>query len=189
MLFECTKNQKFATNLQGFTLIELLVVISIIGLLASVILVSLSEARVKARDLRRRTDIAQLQKAIEMYYQDNGVYPTTSIFPAATYAAYLPVWNNELGGKLQPYLAKMPSPPLVKQTIQNYFYYGFDPSVNNFLVADNLCVRFAHGGYMLLTGVENSSSGLASNDGGILPDYLDAENNVTSVVPFAGHCP
>lgn len=59
----------------GFTLIELLVVIAIIGLLASIVLVSLNSARKKARDAKRLTDISQIQTALEMYYDNNGRYP------------------------------------------------------------------------------------------------------------------
>jgi len=56
---------------KGFTLIELLVVISIIGLLASVVLISLTTARLKARDAKRIADFRQLQNALELYYNDN----------------------------------------------------------------------------------------------------------------------
>ncbi|OGE76633.1 MAG: hypothetical protein A3C85_02550 [Candidatus Doudnabacteria bacterium RIFCSPHIGHO2_02_FULL_48_21] len=64
-----------ARFLTGFTLIELLVVISIIGLLASVVLVSLNAARAKARDTKRKADLAQIVKALELYYDQYGVYP------------------------------------------------------------------------------------------------------------------
>jgi len=63
---------------KGFTLIELLVVIAIIGLLASIVLVSLNSARKKARDAKRVADIKQIQIALEMYYNDNRNYPGTN---------------------------------------------------------------------------------------------------------------
>jgi len=61
----------------GFTLIELLVVIAIIGVLASVVLASLNNARRKARDARRVTDLKQLQLALTRYYDGIGAqqYP------------------------------------------------------------------------------------------------------------------
>jgi len=65
-------------NKRGFTLIELLVVIAIIGLLSSTVLASLNTARSKARDARRISDVKQMQLALELYYDENGTYPTYS---------------------------------------------------------------------------------------------------------------
>lgn len=62
----------------GFTLIELLVVISIIGLLAAVVLVSLNGARAKSRDAKRVSDVHQIMTALELYYSDNSGYPPAS---------------------------------------------------------------------------------------------------------------
>jgi prepilin-type N-terminal cleavage/methylation domain-containing protein len=61
----------------GFTLIELLVVIAIIGLLASIILASLNNARIKARDAKRIADLRDFQLALELYYSTNNHYPYT----------------------------------------------------------------------------------------------------------------
>ncbi len=78
---EIKKQRRFAMNFktkntkQGFTLIELLVVIAIIGLLASVIIVALSNEREKARDVTAQATIKQLQIALELYYNENGFYP------------------------------------------------------------------------------------------------------------------
>ncbi len=68
----------------GFTLIELLVVIAIIGLLSSVVLASLNSARVKARDTLRMESLRELQKAVEVYYNDTGHYPNDGA--SGTYA-------------------------------------------------------------------------------------------------------
>jgi type II secretion system protein G len=61
---------------KGFTLIELLVVIAIIGLLATIVLVSVSSSRQKAKDARRVSDLRQISLALELYAEDNGrLYP------------------------------------------------------------------------------------------------------------------
>jgi len=61
----------FLRKKRGFTLIELLVVIAIIGILATIVLVSLNTARAKARDARRSSDMHQISLAMEMYYDSN----------------------------------------------------------------------------------------------------------------------
>jgi len=68
--------QIFTKKNRGFTLIELLVVIAIIGILASIVLVSLGGARSKARDAQRQSDMRQVVSAQEMYYGDNSGYFT-----------------------------------------------------------------------------------------------------------------
>jgi prepilin-type N-terminal cleavage/methylation domain-containing protein len=63
---------------RGFTLIELLVVIAIIALLASIVMVSLNNARMKSRDAARVANMNQMTKAFELYYNDRFSYPTNT---------------------------------------------------------------------------------------------------------------
>lgn len=62
-------------NKRGFTLIELLVVIAIIGLLSTLAVVALNNARAKSRDAKRIADIKQIQTALELYYNECNGYP------------------------------------------------------------------------------------------------------------------
>ena len=82
-------------NQNGFTLIELLVVISIIGVLASIVLVSLNAANEKSRDATRLTEIKELQKALSQYYIDNGSYPVTT-------GSYQLTCSNDYGSRTFP---------------------------------------------------------------------------------------
>ena len=77
-------------NSRGFTLVELLVVIAIIGILASVVLVSLNSARGKARDARRISDLHQISLALENYYDSVGQYPILIGSLKPTYIAAIP---------------------------------------------------------------------------------------------------
>jgi prepilin-type N-terminal cleavage/methylation domain-containing protein len=67
-------------NKRGFTLIELLVVIAIIGLLSTLSVVALNNARSRARDARRVADVKQIQTALELYYNAVNQYPTDAEF-------------------------------------------------------------------------------------------------------------
>ncbi len=59
---------------RGFTLLELLVVIAIIGILSTIVLVSLQSARRRAQDAAIQAQLAQIPAAAELYRIDEGNY-------------------------------------------------------------------------------------------------------------------
>ncbi len=100
--------EKKAHRGAGFTLIELLVVIAIIGLLASVVLVALNGARSKSRDAKRVSDMNQLAKALELFYNDNSYYPTSA---GSVNAAGALLNSTNAPGLSPKYLSLIPTAP------------------------------------------------------------------------------
>lgn len=65
---------------KGFSLIELMIVIFILGILTSLIAGNFLTSLKKGRDARRKADLQEIQKALEMYYENNKKYPTDLSF-------------------------------------------------------------------------------------------------------------
>jgi prepilin-type N-terminal cleavage/methylation domain-containing protein len=66
------------SGVTGFTLIELLVAVAIIGLLATLVAVAISNARSKSRDGLRKGNLSQVKNALELHYQQYGAFPVSS---------------------------------------------------------------------------------------------------------------
>lgn len=92
----------------GFTLIEIIIVIGILAILAVLILMIVNPLAQfqKANDARRKEDLSQIQRALEQYYQDNGVYPTGTIDHKLTNPQLTPIpW----GTSWSPYMNVLPA--------------------------------------------------------------------------------
>ncbi len=74
-------NRIFNKKHCGFTLIELLVVIAIIGVLASMVMVSLVGARTRARDTRISANMTQIRNLGEIFMATHGSYTPLSPTP------------------------------------------------------------------------------------------------------------
>ena len=92
---------------RAFTLIELLVVIAIIGGISALFLPNFMAARERARDSQRKSDLRQIQKAFEIYRQDQ----INSSFPNA-----LPTkntcWSSGANCTGNVYMSNFPGDPL-----------------------------------------------------------------------------
>lgn len=143
---------------KGFTLIELLVVIAVIGILSTVVLVSLAGVREDARDARRKSDLREIHLAMEVYNSATGTYLDTT------------AGANTLSA-IGTYLSVVPHDPTDSG---NYQYTWLDGTTTYYCV------------YALLEGADTNSYYCASNKGtaleatGTVPVLTDCCNlNVT----------
>ena len=109
---------RFKKSVLGFTLIELLIVIAIISVLATLLMVNFVGIRQRARDAQRKSDLRQIQSALEIWRSDNGTYPVAgSDFGAC---------GSSLKSGNTVYIAKIPCDPL------NTGKYTYFPSVTSY---------------------------------------------------------
>jgi len=148
----------------GFTLIELLVVISIIGLLSTVILASMTNARSRARDAQRLSDLQQLRNALALYASDNSnMYP---VVPGTQYpeiSSTGATWNTTsiLRAALVPkYISKLPVDP--KNTGTTAWADGFSYTYSTYKVGTSPTPYGVN--YDLTARLENPSPSACPND-------------------------
>lgn len=113
---------------KGFTLVELLIVIGILSILSMAVLLTLNPFTQiqKGNDAKRKADLSQVQKALEIYYQDYGAYPDQlnyKLDPITTPGSPPVKTQKDWGSSWQPYMNVIPSDPV---PTKYYVYYTPD---------------------------------------------------------------
>jgi general secretion pathway protein G len=106
---------KNKANNKGFTLIELLIVIGIIGILSSFLLANFIGVRQRARDGLRKSDLRQIQLAVESYRADQSLYPDTGQVPndaSGDPVCATSLLSNPTDCSSTIYMKKVPADPL-----------------------------------------------------------------------------
>jgi prepilin-type N-terminal cleavage/methylation domain len=123
-------NNFFRSRNQSFTLIELLIVVAIIGILAALIIVSVTTAAARSRDASRAEQFKEIQNALSEYYIQNGSYP-----PQASWCYSLSGQSNGCFQQaLQPlitqgFLSALPTPEYPgggEYDYQSPVHYGYN---------------------------------------------------------------
>ena len=169
--------KKIRSSTRGFTLIELLVVIAIIGILASIVLASLTTARKKSRDARRIADVKQIQLALELYFDANASqYPQASTgaanctagtlaygLEALSAAGYIPqVSRDPLSTAGTPVCYQYASPPAGSSRTTYHLGATLEDTSNPALSGDKDCT--SSGTADCVTGVTAYTNGFAGTD-------------------------
>jgi general secretion pathway protein G len=70
---------------KGFTIVELLIVIVVIGILATLVIVTFTGIQQKARNSQRQTDINAVDSHVEAFFAQYGYYPTLKDLQTASF--------------------------------------------------------------------------------------------------------
>ncbi len=127
---------------KGFAIIEIAVSFMIIAIITTALIsvINPAEQMAKARDSQRKSDLSQIKKVLESYYDDNGRYPPYT-FNNPLFINYLIISNDadnpvkSWGSSWQPYINVLPKDP---QGHKTYAYYAPDPNGQSFYLYASL---------------------------------------------------
>ena len=104
----------------GMTFVELLIVIAVFSILITGLIVVINPIgqMQKSNDAKRKSDLAQLQRALEVYYQDKGRYPDN---PGPGTYKINDGTVRDWGTSWSPYMATLPKDPL---SVNVYVYFS-----------------------------------------------------------------
>jgi prepilin-type N-terminal cleavage/methylation domain-containing protein len=112
----------------GFTLVELILTMAIIAILSVIGIGSYTAATVKSRDTQRKGDLSQIVKAIEMFNNDLGKYPSAIdgvMYCPGPDGTEAPCGNSIFsysGAQLATYMQSAPSDPTLATSGRKYVY-------------------------------------------------------------------
>ncbi len=145
--------EKSSNKQTGFTIVELLIVIVVIGILAAITIVAYNGIQGRSKDAKRQSDLSAIQKGLELYYVDNGGYPTCG---GGTYQPGGALDGNPVLTCLALLFPKYLSPgikdPLNAGSYQYYYAVGYHKLTSNSYSADQT------GNYILGAKLETSTA-------------------------------
>ncbi len=107
----------------GFTIVELLIVIVVIAIIAAISVVAYGGMQERARDSKRTSDFAVMNKAVRLYYADNGAYPKCN---NSTNAAGSCTFDGLVNKLVPKYISQIPKSPVNPVNNTSYHYaWGF----------------------------------------------------------------
>lgn len=128
-------------QVKGFTLIEILIAMAIIGILASVGFGSYIRSLKKGRDAQRKSDLNQVQNALEGYMSDFQVYPgcnaegkIVGCDDGGTSCDWGDSFTRNVGDTTKTYMSRLPDDPV---STANYVYVSDGDKYQLFSVLEN----------------------------------------------------
>lgn len=114
---------KQKTTRKSFTLIEIMLVMVLLGILVIMFVGNFNTTLKRGRDAQRKNDLSQLQKALEVYYEDNGTYPvfaSNDIFDKKLCQTTVVSSTTSCPGIQTTYMVKTPKDPSSAAYIYKY---------------------------------------------------------------------